>query len=933
MLKPVSILALDEPATVLSQSVQRRIASLHGLEDLVQWRAAGDSLAEAVSSIHARRQAPDNPLRARDDISTRELVLLVVAAAGPAGVRALDVARELRRLYDMRRLAEFYTLEILCLLPDLFSNATAEDYGAAYSLLRMASACDPKPFDAFWLLDATNGNRVRFGHLDRAPDTYAEAIAGALTYEPELSGALQGAFRPRGVDATFSSFGYAELYFPREEALRRLEPRLAAELVRVKLLAGGAPAHAQLAAKQFVLRDDFAGPLSRIGIDAGQSLFNRFQPKTFVDEKTRSANELIAAVRNELATHRDTIHVRNLQALMKQSEQTVEAFAAMLGQTVDETLDRDDYPSAIRLLEALIDPLPDLRADADLAPRNLVTEIRNATAALDARLRFTPNSTASDASRKRIRELDNLLADQQLVADVHAPGNSVEQLDAIAREKGDLARQLPDLIYAEESENNFARNAARDAEGARLSEETLRREERLRELFAQKPRAEQALREALEARRAFVRRQVGWAAGGVAAMYAIPFAFGGLFAHLGTTTRAATIGLTAFTLVSIFRFATTIAPLIRNARETLRHIEEQIIVADKAKNTAHNDELQFEYDVSHRRATLSVLRRTRECAKTALDGLKERFGELETLAASFTPASLASTALAIPVIDDADVDAWYERTAADRQPLFREFPVSRSESRRLPIDELRRRIAAYAAGGFEAFRRLTLADAMQLSSSPAQRLKRFTEYSAPLIELRADDLQAQQAMQRDTTLWIDASDAAFAASIQRRLPDAQARPAHDSLRVHALSRALHFPAYTLGQFEYYRAQYDPARFPESADAPDLLPVELVLTGAVRGAYEQLLLGRAVGVITLADDGRMHRGSTNMALGDSHLAAAEHLASAAGATLLREVEEEIAPRLTIADDVARGLRQLASTVRSPLDSDVIERLLRRYGAEF
>jgi hypothetical protein len=932
MLKPVSILALDDASSTLGEAVQRRIASLCGLEDLVQCRPLGGDVAQAVSSIHAQRQSPGNPLRARDDISTRELVLLIVSAAGPARTKALEIARDVRRLYEMRRLAEFYTLEILCLLPDLFTASTAAEYGAAYALLKMASACDPKPFDAFWLLDSTNANRVRFGHLEQANDTYAEAVAGALMYEPELSGALQGAFRPRGVDATFSSFGYAELFFPRDAALQRLEPRLAAALVREKLLTGGAALQAALAAKQFVVGEEFAGPLLRIGVEAGQSLFNRFQPKTFVNERTRSADEVIAAVRNELKVHRDTTHVANLQALATQGEQTAADVGALLVRVVDERLDRDGYSSATAFLEALLESSPGLRADADVAPRNLVTEIQTATAALDARLRFTPNTAASDASRRRIRELDNLLADQQLVADVHSPANSAEQLDTIQREKDELTRQLPDVIYFEESENNFARNAARDGEAARLAEETLGKEQQLRELFAQKPRAGQALAEALEARRTFLWRQLWWTVAGVAAMYGVPFAFDLLFPNIGAIHRLVAVGMSVFAVVTIFRYSTTIAPLIRAARENLLRIQEQITVVDRARNSAHNDELQFEYDVAHRRATLSVLRRTRELAKNTLDALRVRFTELEELAGSFTPSSIASHPLAISIVDDGDVDAWYERTADDRKPLFREFPIARSQSRHLPVDELRWRIAAYAATAFDAFRKLTIAEAVHLTSPLTQRLKRFSEYTAPLIELRGDDLQAQQAMQRDTTMWIDSADPAFVSSIQRRLPDAHTRPATDPLRIHALSRVLHYPAYTLGQFEYYRAQYDPALFPESASAPDLQPAELILTGAVRTAYEQVLLGRAVGVINLRD-GQLHRASTNLVLGDSHLAAAQHLASSEGAMLLREVEEEIAPKLSTALNVERDLRQLALIARSPLDEDVLERLLRRYSAVF
>ncbi|MCU1347695.1 MAG: hypothetical protein JWO56_725 [Acidobacteria bacterium] len=964
MLKPVSILTLDDPSAALAEGVQRRIAAAFGLDDLVQTRAfpPGTDLAQTIESIHARRQAPDSAMRARQDIADRELVLVVLAAAGPGRSGVLDLAQQIRQLYQMRRLAEFFTIEILCLLPDLFPGSVADDYGATYSLLKMLSAAgETKPFDSVWLLDSTNANRVKFGRLEQSMDAYVEALAGALTFEPELSGALPGAFRPRQMDATFGSFGYAELVFPRDVALRRVEPRLAAELLRGNLLATGSGVHARLAAKQFVVADDFALPLARIGVEAGQSLFRRFQPKTFVTEKTRGAEEVIAAVRSELKVHRDKTHVQNLQALATQGDQTTNDLSAQLSHLVDGTLDRAGYQPAVDVLEALLDPLPDLRSDAELAPRNLVTEINTATAALDVRLRFAPNIAASDATRKRIREVDNLLQDQQLVADVLAPSNAPDQLAAMEQEKSELTAALPDTLFAEENENNAARNAARVAEEARLAEETVAREQQLRELFDQRPRAEQALREALEARRAFLWHQTWTAILGVAAFYGLPYALGGLLglpyfrglyewgvANHGLVNRAVLVGLTLFTIRALLRYRGSIAPQLRAAREQLQRIQAQIEVTDKAKNNAHNDELQFEYDVMHRRTTLGVLRRTREAAKKALDLVRARRCELEELAdaldARSQAASIHTAGLSISIVDDADVDAWYAGGADDRKLLFREFPevcMTRSQSRHLSAGELQQQIETYAAGAFTAFRKRTIA---QIATGPekiateatvAQKLKRLTEYSAPLIEVRDDDFEAQKAMQRDTTLWIDTSDAAFVSLVRRRLPVAELRTPRDPLRIHALSRVLHYPAYVIGQIEYYRAQYDAAKHPESADVPDLLPNELALTGAVRTAYEQVLLGRAVGVIHLRADGQLERASGDLALGESHLAAAQRLASSSAAALRHDLEVEIAPRIAIGRDVERDLRQLLETVPplSAFDRNLVGALIKRYAPSF
>ena len=949
MLKPVSILALDEASQSLADAVVRRVTAMTGLADFAQSRfiAPDAVLADVITSIHARRQAPDSALRARDDVSNRELVLIVAVPWGDRRPRlsVLDVAEDVKHLYEIRRLAEFYTIEILCLLPDLFPSK-ADDYGAAYSLLKLASASEPPPFSAFWLLDATNGNRVRFGKLDESRDAYADAIAGALLFEAELSGALAGAFRLRDMNAAFSSFGFAELYFPRASALQRLESRFAGELLNDKLLDRRGVCRStspQLAAKELVVGKELTLPMSRIGVDAGQSLFMRFQPRTFVTEKTRNADEVIAAVRAELKAHRDSTHVQNLQTLANQGEQATRDLSSLLTRVVDETLDRDGYAAAVAFLDAALDPLPDLHSSGYVDPRNLVTEINAATAVLDRRLLFTPDATQSDIARKRIREVSELLQDQKLVADVLAPVNAVEHLAALEKEQAELMRVLPEFLYAEENANNTARNAAREAEAARLSLETEAHEQQLRELFVQRVRAEQTLREVLEERRKFITRKIMLAVFATAAVYCIPLALGRLlemplFRELYAWGAANPSrihswvlgGNAVFAIVAFFQYLRDIGPRVTEARENLQRLIAQIDATDKSKNAAHNAELQFEYDVAHRRTTIAVLRRTRETAKAMLESLRRRVTEIEELAASFVPLPMPSAGLSISVIDDDDVDAWYARTADDRRLLLLEFfetCMKRSQSLHLSVDELLNRIASYAAGALEPFRRFTLSQGMSIAPEAklARQLKRFGEYAAPLIELRDDDLQAQELMQRDTTLWIDANDAAFVSLIRRRFPNAVLKTPRDPLRIHALSRVLHYPAYVIGQIEYYRAQYDPARHPESADLTDLLPTELALTPSVRAAYEQLLLGRALGLIHLRDGQLL---ASDTLLGDSHIAAAHHLASSA--PLLQQLESEIAPRLEGAEEVDRGLCALVDARATAFDRNVINVLRKRYG---
>jgi hypothetical protein len=932
MLKPVSILALDDRSAALAEAVQSRVSAAYGLEDLVQWRRVTASLDEVIDSIHAQRQRPDSPLRLHDDLSTRELVLVIVDSTGEARLPLVETLGRIRHIYEMRRLASFFALDVLCLLPELVGTTSSDDYAAAYGLMKALSAAAPRPFDEAWLLDATNASRVKFPPLGAALDLHADAVAGILMFEPEMSGALPGS-HPRGMPPVFSAFGFADLVFPRDAALARVESRFAAECIRENLLrrtAGDGEA-APLRAKQFVVGNEFAIPFSRIGIEAGQSLFHRFQPKAHVSDNTRSAEEVIAACRAELRVHRESIQLDNLATLTKQGEEVASGSVLLLTRVVDETLDRADYPGATAFLEALLDPLADVRSEIDVTPRNLVTEISTATAALDARLRFTPTVSQSDAARKRVRELGSLVKDQKLVAETVGPAGAEEQITAWETERDTLLQALPDAVFKEEAENNAGRNAARDAESTRLKSETEGREQQLRELFAQLPRAEQSLREALEERRLWLWRTVIWAAAGLTALYGVPFAFGVLRENLERINWAAGLGLIIYAVWSAVRYARMIAPAVRDARDLLQRLKQHIAVADKAKNTAYNDELQFEYDVAHRRATLMALRRSHEAARRTLDALRARFKEIEDLAATMVPASISTTGLAVAVVDDADVDAWYELTEPDRAPFLREFPISRSESSHCAISDLQARLDSHVAAAFDDLRRMTLASAastLAQEAKLAQRLKRFAEMSAPRIEIRDDDLLAQQTIQRDTTLWMDSSDARWTGRIQYRFPDAQPKASDDATRVHALTRTLHFPAYVIGQIDYYRAQYEAAKNPDFSEAPDLLPMELALGPAVRAAYEQILLARATGVVQLGADGRF---STNgVDLGDSHLTAAQKLAAADAVSIRQQLTFALESRLSVTTEVERGLRQLQqSGALSSIDRGVLNGLIRRY----
>src|SRR6266498_3927256 len=106
-----------------------------------------------------------------------------------------------------------------------------------------------------------------------------------------------------------------------------------------------------------------------------------------------------------------------------------------------------------------------------------------------------------------------------------------------------------------------------------------------------------------------------------------------------------------------------------------------------------------------------------------------------------------------------------------------------------------------------------------------------------------------------------------------------------------MTRALHYPAYVIGQIDYMRTLYHAEANRDAEAFPDLLPAYLAVTGPLRAAYEQVLLGRALGIDIAT-------------LGGTNLAAAKRLAASDAAALRRSVADALAPRLTVAAEVAR-----------------------------
>jgi hypothetical protein len=1016
MLKPIGILALDAASAAFAAAAEKAVERRTGIRDLVQVRALAPSgytadvasipadgaatlppendLAAALMSIQERWQAPDSAVRsleARRPSSARsksvELVLIMLSSAGPGREIAIELARQVRRLYLTLLGNHTCTCELLCLLPDLFDAPGAGEYASTYSFLKLlshvnGSATDGKRLlDYVWLMASGNDSRIKFGKLRENQTFYAEALAGFLTHEAEMSGPAPGTFRPRGVDATFSAFGYAHLVFPRATLMTRLESNLAGDLIERELLANdvnASPAVAQSLAKKLVGSDEFTSRANRLDVVSGQSVSREFQPKVDIT----NAEEIITALGRARKAYNDKDLVEKQRLLAEHADQTRTELIEILSRNVDDHADQKNFATSERFLEALIDPFPNVNWSSAARPaRNLMTELATAQEALDKRIDVEPNVTETNAKQKRIEELRALLSDQKLATETIAAAHHREEdamedsqvrsidpeeaqkqrADAIAaseKELSDIRASLSAAKFAEDQENSVLRTSGKETMRARLAKETASQEGSLRELFAERPQAVASLREALRLKKAFLDKHIKLRPGAFLAIViallilgkAMNFAPANAFlAWLGSDLlRTALIVLAMAAIygaVIWLKYVAEIAATVREAREWNQRLEREIPAARDRIQAAHAEELQFEYDVSLRETKVKVLRRLQQEAKKQLENLRRRMQELEALRREFSIAHAAATIqgsdVNIPIVVDAEVDGYYVQTAGERETAVRDFlraGLKRSAARVQPIGAVRQRVESYAAEAFASLRQSTLSQV--LTGSPriasdaelTRRLIRFADFGSPLIELGEVDTPAEDAMQRDTTFWIDRDEGPVSGLLRNRFGMAEIKAGGDALNAYVISRALHFPAYVMGQIWYYRAQYMAAPDPQTAALPDLMPMEYVLTGAVRAAYERLFIADVLGVVQKRADGKLTMGSQPDPIGESYEAAAHRLASADGELLRGEMERAIGPRFAVNDSMVASLRALHDRRDlTALDKQVIDGLVRQFSA--
>jgi hypothetical protein len=515
MLKPTVILALDHPSAVLCNSTYNRLERIvpggsgliqtyvlvstegtlkfeppSALEDKgfdlsatrsAKGRRSGEDASQLVlgqanslqpvvqEMIRSARTAESLQAarRAGVEIVPHQMFYLLITAADPfVGGLVLEIAKLIRWLYATRFGQDVYTLRAVVLLPGLFVHPSDEDFSSAYALLkrlddgtRQQIFVTPQiklpPFDDCWLMDSRNAFGLELGTLSNNLETYSDALAGFITAEPEMSGALPGTHKVRGMSPSFSAFGYGELFFPAEVALVRLSSILAQEILAKAFLAEGVDRPISryrkilLAAKQFVLKTSFTSLVESLEREAGRLIWREFSPRT--SPRDAVAREFVAELGRaaERFDRESLLQAKN--SLVTRAEDVMAQLCMLLDSELDFRCDAgsDGMIEAIEFIDTLIDPA--IAVHLNLLgdwPRNLITEQRAIAAGLDTRLGLTSDTKRTAELLGRLESLYSQLVTLRSVSRSlpNAEGKEVGAQDP------SLADQVAEEVPAQEGQ-------------------------------------------------------------------------------------------------------------------------------------------------------------------------------------------------------------------------------------------------------------------------------------------------------------------------------------------------------------------------------------------------------------------------------------------------------------------------------------------------
>ncbi|MEH2300615.1 MAG: hypothetical protein V7K88_16850 [Nostoc sp.] len=841
--------------------------------------------SQSKEAIAAKRQGVEIS-------STHRIYLMLSVSNQFARGVVFDIVRLIRWLFSKYFTDIPYSLEALLLLPGLFTQATTADYGAAYTLLKeldykmttgvvITGAQKVPPFDNCWLMDEQIG-----GLKDNLP-SYADALAGFLTVEPETSGLLIGAQKVRGKIPAYSAFGYGELFFPGETIINRLSAALAADIVMEQFLPKAeftpeAIRKCLLDAKGFILSEDFSNAFLGLERDNGKPVWQDFNPR--LEMRTGMAQEYgmeLQRAYRQFENKELLSYKRTLENCCKQLQATLTAF-------LDRTINRyaDATPrglhEGVRLLNILTFLYLELQTDAiGDQSQNLFTELRAAEAFLDSRLQVTIDQKAT---QNLLNQVLSLKLRQQQLQDILAERKSEEQLQELQTTQKQLETTIADYRQALNTEIEQARQirfiaiaGAREQAAAAI----VSSQNHLTLTENQLETATDQLNELLAEENKFRSQYL------VIYPIFVATALLGLLILIGIFNQSTLLlllqkfwanlvtyllwsAVTILTSLGIvwLKYSTNIRDRIQKAQKQIKRLESTVKATIVELRRNYNEQLKLEYDLYAQNLRVEALNYLIKTAKQRAETLRQTLTELSdiynNLVAQRDQATTKFSEIRLTVLTDADIDAYYQTFLTTlTTETFTQEQISRSQSWKIPAEAFKNQLIPFVRQQFEQLSNLSIGEVLKQSDLIAVntanlRLNQLYNNANLLLRIQDIDTNLNPTSQREITLWVGEKDKeqmfAFYSRFSRTLT---ALVAEDEQRLSILTRSLGFPAYFLSQIEFYRDCYERTQSEQiepEENIPDLIPEEIGSGRELKLAYQTLLLAIALGLLSQHSQG-------------------------------------------------------------------------------
>ena len=808
--------------------------------------------------------------------STHRIYLMLSASNLKARGVVFDLVKLIRWLFSKYFTDIPHSLEALLLLPGLFSEVTTHDYSDAYALLKelddkmTAGVQKTPPFDNCWLIDE------RIGGLRDNLHSYADAFVGFLTAETETNGLLIGTQKVRGKIPAYSTFGYGELFFPGEIAIKRLSAALAADILIEQFLPKvefnpETNRKWLLDAKEFVLSEDFTDAFLQLERDNGKPVWQDFNPRIEMGAGMSSEYgvELQRAYRQfqnkELLSYK-----RTLENSCKQVQATL---TVILDCSINRYADanKSGLHEAVILLKRLTYLYLELQTDTPHDQcYNLVTQLRAAEAFLDSRLQVKINN---ETTKKLLNQILSLQLRQQQLQD----NSTQEELQTIAEQ---LRIAIADYVKAANAEIEQARQL-RVVGRTQANEQAIKAiaasEKHLTVTESHLETATDKLNELAAEKSRFRNQYLVIYPALIAAILFGLLIFIGIFsqsalwallqniaANLVNYLLGCAIAILIYFGIVWLKYSTEIRDRILKVQKQIKQLKSTVKATAIELRRNYNEQLKLEYDLYAQNLRVEALNYLIKTAKQKTETLRQTTDNFSQIHSSLVQereqATIKFSEIRLPVLTDVDIDTYYKNFLLTLPTSkFTQECISRAQSWKISAQEFQNQLIPFAQKQFEQLSNLSIGSVLKradliAANTATLRLNQLYDNANLLLRLQDIDTNLNPTSQRETMLWVGNKDKEEILGFYSRLSRNLTTLANeDEQRLCILTRSLGFPAYFLSQIEFYRDCYERTQN-EQDEIPDLIPDEIGSSRELKEGYESLLLAIALEVVSQDSQG-------------------------------------------------------------------------------